>query len=512
MLIKSGVIVAMLTLLSRIFGMLRELFIATTFGTTALADAVTVAFKLPNLFRRILGEGALSSVFVPIFTEKLRHSQKNANIFASKVLIWLMLLVIGIFGVMEFFMPEIMMLLAPGFTSNPDKFQLTVALCRITMIYLLFITLTALVGSMLNSVGRFAPFAATSILMNIVIITGTIWLDNYIENYYAIAFSIVLAGIMQLAFILFSAYRAGLKLSLPKLDSEDKDIRKLVKLMVPATISAGALQINLFISQSISSFIPGAVSILSYADRLYQLPMSIIGVSFATVLLPTLSKYYKSHEVKKARQTQNNAIKIGFFLTMPCTAALIVLAQPMISLIYEYGAFTEQDTVNTSYAISAFSLGLPAFVLSKIFMPIFYAHHDTKTPMKITIQTIVSNVILNLILMQYYGFVGIALGSSISSWIGVYFSIRYTRRFDYFHLTGELTMFICKLIFCAMIASIVMFSGYLYMSDIYIEDQIFDRAMIVFSSLGMGFGTYIILSLAAGVVSWDRLKEMLGRR
>lgn len=512
MLIRSGVIVAVFTLLSRIFGMLRELFIATTFGTTALADAVTVAFKLPNLFRRILGEGALASVFVPIFTEKLRHSQKNANIFASKVFLCVMIIALGLFCIIEFFMPEIMMLLAPGFTSNPDKFQLTVSLCRITMIYLLFITLTALVGSMLNSVGRFAPFAATSIIMNIVIIGGTIWLSNYIENYYAIAFSIVIAGILQLGFIFFSAYRAGLKITIPKLYSEDQDIRKLVKLMVPATISAGALQINLFVSQSISSFIPGAVSILSYADRLYQLPMSIIGVSFATVLLPTLSKLYKSHEVKKARQTQTNAIKIGFFLTMPCCAALIVLAQPMISLIYEYGAFTQQDTINTSYAIAAFSLGLPAFVLSKIFMPIFFAHHDTKTPMKITVQTIASNIVLNLILMQYYGFVGIALGSSISSWIGVYFSVRYTKRFGYFTLTGELVMFLMKLIFCAMIAAIAMFCGYLYMSEMFQEDQIFDRAMIVFSSLGMGFGVYIILSLASGVVSWERIKEMVGRR
>lgn len=512
MLIKSGFIVAILTFLSRIFGMVRELFIATTFGTSALADAVTVAFKLPNLFRRILGEGALASVFVPIFTEKLRKSDRLANTFGSKVFFWLLILSLVIFVIIEFFMPEIMMLIAPGFTTNPEKFKLTVILCRITMLYLLFITLTALVGSMLNSVGKFAPFAATSILMNIVIIGGTIFLNNYMENYYAIAFSIVLAGILQLSFILISAYRAGIKIAFHKLDSEDKDIRKLVRLMVPATISAGAMQINLFISQSISSFIPGAVSILSYADRLYQLPMSIIGVTFATILLPTLSKLYKSHEVKKARQTQENAIKIGFFLTMPCTASLIVLAQPMISLIYEYGAFTETDTINTSYAIAAFSLGLPAFVLSKIFMPIFFAHHDTKTPMKITIQTIISNIILNIILMQYYGFVGIALGSSIASWIGVYFSVRYTSRYGYFHLTGNMIVFLLKLIFCAMISSVVMFCSYLYISQIFIDDGVFDRAMIVFSSLAMGFGIYVILSLASGIVSLERIREFIRGR
>jgi len=500
MLIRSGLIVAILTFLSRIFGMFRELFIATTFGTSSIADSVNVAFKLPNLFRRILGEGALASVFVPIFTDKLKNSKDQANLFASKVFFWLLILSFTIFIVIEFFMPEIMMLIAPGFVSSPDKFALTVILCRITMVYLLFITLTALVGSMLNSVGRFAPFASTSILMNIVIIGGTIFISNYTENYYAIALSIVVAGILQLAVIIYSAYRADIRISLPKISTEDKDIRKLVKLMVPATISAGALQINLFISQSISSFIPGAVSILSYADRLYQLPMSIIGVSFGTILLPTLSKLYKSHEVKKARQTQETAIKIGFFLTLPCSAALIVLGHPMISLIYEYGAFNHEDAVNTSFAIAAFSLGLPAFVLSKIFMPIFYAHHDTKTPMKITIKTIIANIILNLILMQYYGFIGIALGSSIASWVGVYFSIRYTDRYGYFSLNADLIIYLFKLFFCAMIASITMFCTYLYFSDIFPEVTAFYRAIKVFASLGSGFGIYILLALISGVL------------
>lgn len=510
MLLRSGITVATFTMLSRIFGMFRELFIATTFGTSAIADSVNVAFKLPNLFRRILGEGALASVFVPIFTEKLNQSKDQANLFASKVFFWLAIFVLLLIGVMEFMMPEIMRVIAPGFTSNPNKFNLTVSLCRITILYLLLISLTALIGSMLNSVGRFAPFAATAILMNIVIIGGTIWLNNYIENYYAIVSSIVLAGILQLLFIIVSAYRAGLRIHLPQLKTKDKDISKLLRLMLPATISAGAVQINLFISQSISSFIPGAVSILSYADRLYQLPMSIIGVTFATILLPTLSTLYKSNQIEKARKTQEDAIKVGFFLTIPCLVSLIVLSYPMISLIYEYGAFNSKDATNTSYALAAFAPGLPAFVLSKIFMPIFYAHHDTKTPMKITIQTIIANLILNIILMQYYGFVGIALGASIASWIGVFFSVRYTKRYGYFTLTSDLVIFLMKLVFCGIISGIVMFVSYFYMSGIYTTDLVFHRVIIVFSSLALGFGTYVILALLAGVIKAFSLKGLRG--
>ena len=279
MLLRSGIIVAIFTLLSRIFGMFRELFVAATFGTGPHADAVNVAFKLPNLFRRIFGEGALSSIFVPMFTEKLNHSPALAEKFASKVFFFLTLLLIVFTGIMQYFMPELMIVLAPGFNISKEKFDLTVLLCRITMPYLIFISLVALVGGMLNSIGRFATFAASPVIMSAIIIGGTILMEKHIPNTHAIAWAVILAGVLQLFFMIISMYKNGLRLRKPVMSHDDADIKKLLKLMVPATISNGVAQLSLFVSQSIASFIPGAVSILSYADRIYQVPMSIIGTT-----------------------------------------------------------------------------------------------------------------------------------------------------------------------------------------------------------------------------------------
>jgi len=502
MLIRSGLLVASLTLVSRIFGLLRELFVAATFGTTPIADSVNIAFKLPNLFRRIFGEGALASVFVPIFTEKLLISKDTAAHFAGKIFLLLTVVILLLVISMQYFMPELMVILAPGFVSDPSKFDLTVLLSRITMMYLLFICLAALIGGMMNSIGRFASYAASAIIMNIVIIVGTLFLIKAnLPSYHAIAISITVAGVMQLLFMIIFAYRAGLRLKKPNFIHNDPDISKLLKLMVPATITAGVVQINLFISQSIASFIPGAVSILSYADRLYQLPMSIIGVTFGTVLLPTLSKLYKTNALDEANRTQDDAIKIGLFLTMPCSIALVILSVPIIQLIYEYGVFTHGDTIKTADTIAAFALGLPAFVLSKIFTPIFYAHQDAKTPMRITIYTIIANIILNLFFMQTHSFVGIALGSSIASWYSVYLFIKYAKKHGYFTVNKELISFIVKLCFCGFICSSSMWFSYEFLEEIFDRDNLMCRMINVFGVLSIGFTLYIIAGFFSGILN-----------
>jgi putative peptidoglycan lipid II flippase len=511
MLIRSGLTVAALTFISRIFGMVRELFVAATFGTTPIADSVNIAFKLPNLFRRIFGEGALASVFVPIFSEKLVVSKSAAEQFASKIFLLLSVVVLAIIFTMQYFMPQLMIVLAPGFTADPDKFELTVLLCRITMVYLIFICLSSLIGGMMNSIGRFASYAASAIIMNIVIIAGTMFLNLYLTSYHAIAVSITLSGVLQLMFMLFFAYRAGLRIKIPQLSYHDPDISKLLKLMIPATITAGVVQINLFISQSIASYIPGAVSILSYADRLYQLPMSIVGVTFGTVLLPTLSKLYKTNALDAAHKTQDDAIKIGLFLTIPCSVALTILSVPIIQLIYEYGVFTHQDTLYTANALAAFAYGLPAFVLSKIFTPVFYAHQDAKTPMRITIYTIIANIILNLIFMQKYSFVGIALGSSIASWYSVYLFVKYAKKHGYFVLNRSLIVFIIKLFFCAFICSISMWFVFEFLEEMFSSNNILDRIIRVSGSLSVGFGLYIAAAFFAGILSKKMIMGLVRR-
>lgn len=489
--------------------MFRELFIAATFGTGPNADAVNVAFKLPNLFRRIFGEGALSSIFVPMFSEKLTHSEEVAERFASKVFFFLTIILIIFTGIMQYFMPELMFLVAPGFNVHPEKFELTVLLCRITMPYLLFISLVALVGGMLNSIGRFAVFAASPVIMSVVLIAGTVWIENYMPDTYAIAWAVILAGVLQLVFMVISMYRNGLRLRKPNFSYHDSDIKKLLKLMVPATISSGVAQVSLFVSLSIASFIPGAVSILSYADRIYQVPLSMIGVTFGTILLPTLSKYYKSGDLQSAERTQNDAVKLGLALSLPCAIAMIVLAVPIIRLIYEHGAFTAEDTVRTAGAIAAYSVGLPAFILSKIFMPIFYANQDAKTPMKITIYTIIANVVLNVIFMYPLAHVGIALGTSIAAWYNVYLFVRYARLHGYFHLTQDMLIMVAKIMFGGVASGFFTWAIYNVFSLYLAQDNIMLEATFVLLAIGMGFVIYIGIAVLMGVLDRDSMKKLL---
>ncbi len=509
MLIRSGAIVAFFTMLSRIFGMLRELFIASTFGTGPIADSVNVAFKLPNLFRRIFGEGALASIFVPMFSEKLTSSKENAERFAGKVFLLLTLVLIAFTGLMQYFMPELMVILAPGFGVDGAKFELTVLLCRITMPYLLFISLSALVGGMLNSVGRFAAFAFSPVLMNMAVIFGTTWISEYIDTAHAIGWSVVLAGVLQLTFIAIAAHRASLGLRAPHVSPDDKDIKKLLKLMIPATISSGVTQVNMFISQSISSFIPGAVSILSYADRLYQLPMSVIGVTFGTILLPTLSKLYKLGKMEEAEKTQELSIKIGLLLSLPCSVVLIVLAHPIIQLIYEHGAFTPEDTIKTGNTIAAFSIGLPAFVLGKIFTPIFYANLDAATPMRVTIYTIIANIILNLIFMQFFSHVGIAIGSSLAAWFNVWLFMRYAKSNGFFHIRRELLVYIAKLLLNSFVCGLSIWFIYRFSASNLGSSEVIYQAINVFGSIFLGFAIYIICSFLTGIVNKDLFTKLI---
>ena len=509
MLLRSGIIVAAFTLLSRIFGMFRELFIAATFGTGPSGDAVNVAFKLPNLFRRIFGEGALSSIFVPMFSEKLTHSEEIAERFASKVFFFLTIILIIFTGIMQYFMPELMYIIAPGFNVHPEKFELTVLLCRITMPYLIFISIVALVGGMLNSIGRFAVFAASPVIMSIALIAATVWMENYMPDTHAIAWAVLVSGVLQLLFMVVSMYRNGLRLKKPHFAYHDSDIKKLLTLMVPATISSGVAQVSLFVSLSIASFIPGAVSILSYADRLYQVPLSMIGVTFGTILLPTLSKYYKSGELKLAEQIQNDAVKLGMALSLPCAIAMTVLAVPIIRLIYEHGAFTPDDTIRTAGAISAYSIGLPAFILSKIFMPIFYANQDAKTPMKITIYTIIANVLLNIILMYPLGPVGIALGTSISAWYNVYLFVRYAKMHGYFHLTQDILIMVAKIMLGGVVSGFFTWVIYNVFSMYLAQSNIVFEAISVLFAIGIGFAIYGGIAVLMGVLNRDVMRKLM---
>ncbi|MFY9590005.1 murein biosynthesis integral membrane protein MurJ [Rickettsia endosymbiont of Halotydeus destructor] len=497
-LFRSGITVAFFTLISRIFGLVRELFIASLFGATNIADGVNVAFKLPSLFRRIFAEGALSNVFVPIFNEKMLISKKTARYFTGEIFTILLLTLIILIVLMQVFMPSLMFIIAPGFHGNSDKFALTVLLCRITMPYLIFISITALFGGILNSVKKFAAFAFVPSILSICVIIFTLWLDNYLESVISISIALVIAGISQVAFMFICVKRAGLTFPIV-FKPKDKDVKKFLINMGPAAISSGVQQLNLFISQSLASFIDGAISILSYADRIYQFPLSIIGTSFATILLPELSKIYKSNDLKRAGEIQNNAIKVGLLLSLPATFGIIILSHPIIHIIYERGLFTAQNTTHTAEAISAFAFGLPAFILAKILMPIFYANGDTKTPLKITLYSLIVNTLLNIILMIPLKHIGIAVGSSIAAWYNLWLLYSYSKKQNKLYINSEVKIFCCKALANCFIMTLVIwlikhhYQEYFYSE--YLLVKIFALGGTILVGIAVFFGLAFLLKL-----------------
>lgn len=487
MLLRSGVVVAFFTLLSRFFGLARELFIAATFGTTQIADCVNVAFKFPNLFRRIFGEGALSAVFIPMYSEKLVTSKKDAKKFSGEIFILLFITLTCLTVILQIFMPFLMVLIAPGFMYSGEKYDLAITLCRLTIPYVIFVSITALFGGMLNSVRKFAAFAFVPILMNIYVIIIPYFSKDFIEPHYSISYALIIAGIMQVLFMYFCLIRAGLKFPL-LFKPKDPEVKKLIKKMGPATMSSGAQQLNLFISQSIASFLPGAVSILSYADRLYQLPLSLIGVTFGTILLPELSKIYKKKDYTEANFLQNKAIKIAFAISIPAMLGLLTLSQPIIHLIYERGEFSSNDTFLTANALAAFSFGLPAFVLAKILTPIFYANLDTKTPFKITVYSLVINTTLNILLMIPFGHVGIALGSSIAAWINVWLLNKHAKQYGDFLITSDTKKFALKILVCGLVMS-----GFILVANYYFGELFFSSIFVIKASSLLGTIAFAIV-------------------
>ncbi|MCX4079995.1 murein biosynthesis integral membrane protein MurJ [Rickettsia rhipicephali] len=505
-LFRSGVVVAFFTLISRIFGLVREQFIASLFGSTPMGDSINVAFKLPNLFRRIFAEGALSSVFIPIYNEKMLISKKAANNFSGEVFTLLLLTLIVIIALMQIFMPQLMLFIAPGFHGKKEKFELTVFLCRITIPYLIFVSLTALLGGILNSVKKFAAFAFSPVILSICVIIFTLTFDHYIESTISISLSLIMAGILQVSFMFVCVKRAALNFPIIY-NPSDPDVKKLLINMGPATISSGVQQLNLFISQSIASFIEGAISILSYADRIYQFPLSIIGTSFSTILLPELSKIYKSNDIVAAKKIQNNAIRMGLLLSLPATFGIIILSHPIINIIYERGVFTSQDTTNTAEAISAFALGLPAFILAKILTPIFYANGDTKAPLKITLFSIIINTGMNLLLIDSLKHIGIAVGTSIAAWYNLGLLYSYTTKQNKLHIEAGIKLFCGKILLCCTLMSIIIALIKHYYLEYFYSEYLLIKVCMLGSTIAVGMGAFFGTAYLLKAVNYDNNKK-----
>lgn len=423
-LLRATATIGSFTLLSRIAGFVRDVLQASLMGAGMAADAFLIAQRLPNLFRALFAEGAFASAFVPMFNRQVGADGgriDGARRFAEDVLAVLLPVLLLFTAVMIAGAAPVVWALTGGFPdASPEKFALTVDFTRLTFPYLMLISLTSLLGGLLNSVGRFAVNAAAPVLLNIVLIAGLLWSGGSDDVVAARvqALCVTLGGIAQLLWLLWSCGRAGisLKLRLPRLTPQ---VRTLMALIVPAALGAGAVQVNLLISTALAArFLgEGAVSWLYYADRLNQLPLGIIGIGVGTALLPTMSRLIGADDVPAAIGQQNRAMELVLILTLPAAAGLVVAAEPIVALLFEHGQFTRADTVATGTALAGFAIGLPAYVLIKVLTPGFHARSDTSTPVRVALAAMLVNLVANLVLVWPLGHVGIALGTAIAAWI-----------------------------------------------------------------------------------------------
>ncbi len=416
-LVKSTLTIGFFTFLSRISGFLRDVMMANLIGASWLSDAFFVAFKLPNFFRRLFAEGAFNAAFIPSFSSILtERGREDAVRFAGEVMSVLLVVLLALNALFIVFMPWVTPLFAPGFADTPEKFDLTVTLSQITFPYILFISLVSLLGGVLNSLGKFAAAAASPILLNLCMIGAMLWLNGLSPTpAHALAWGVFIAGIVQLAWLVLICYREDAlpALNQPKLT---KQVKTMLLLMAPAALGSGVQQLNLLIDVIIASHIPGAVSYLYYADRITELPIGMIGVAVGTVLLPTLSRQIRNGAHDDARTSMNRALELVLLFGLPSTFALFVIAEPIIRVLYQHGAFTLHDMQEAVPTLVAFAVGLPAFLAVKVFAPGFYANHDTKTPFRIAVTCVAINLFFNLTLSGPFRQVGMALATTIAGW------------------------------------------------------------------------------------------------
>ncbi|HVZ05954.1 murein biosynthesis integral membrane protein MurJ [Hyphomicrobium sp.] len=520
---KSFATVGGLTLLSRVFGFVRDILIAATLGSGWVADAFVVAFRFPNLFRRLFGEGAFNSAFVPIFAKKMEgEGHEAARTFAEEAMAGLLLILLIVTIIAELAMPFFMYGLAPGFDATPEKFDLSVLLTRITMPYLLCMSLVALMSGALNSVGRFAESASVSIVLNGVMMIATfisLWLGYRSEPAAGViqAWAVFVAGFLQLALLMWGMRQAKLTLGLrrPRLSP---DIRRLVKLGVPGIISGGVTQINVAIGTVIASLQAGAVSQLYYADRIYQLPLAIVGIAVGIVLLPDISRQLRAGNTAGVMDSQNRSLEFAMLLTIPSTLALAVIPYDIVGVLFQRGAFKAADTAATAQLLAVFALGLPGFVMIKIFSPAYFAHEDTKTPMQYAAISLIANTLGAIALFFIFRSqgimpqLGIAIATTFGGWLNAYLLwITLHRRGD-FIADARLRRNIPLIILASLAMAGVLLVASYHLAPYLSADKPF---LVKFSGLmleiAVGMAVFGLIVAATGVLSLRQLARFTGR-
>jgi putative peptidoglycan lipid II flippase len=517
-LVKSALTVGGLTMVSRILGFIRDQLVAFVIGTGPVAEAFAVAQRFPNLFRALFAEGAFNAAFVPQFARRVEgEGPAKAHAFAIEVFSVLLSWLVLFTAIAIAAMPFVMMVIAPGFAPTSEKFDLAVELTRICFPYLLFMSLAALQSGVLNSLNRFTAAAAAPILLNIALIGANVvvWIlgtGNSDETGRILAWGVFAAGVAQYLLLAVACRRAGMPL-LPRLPRLTPGVKKVLLLSVPGIVSGGIMQINLLIATMIATTIPHAVAWLYYADRLHQLPLGVIGVAIGVVLLPELSRRLRAGDEAGAGQSQNRALELSLFLTLPATAALMIMPSAILSALFEHGAFRHADTIAVAGAVAAFAAGLPAFSMTKVFQPGFYAREDTRTPMNFALVSVAVNIAGSILLSRYFGHVGIAMATAIAAWVNAFLLAFTLNARGHFRADDRLIVRLPKIILATAIMALVIVAGLWLMDGAFREGApVVTRLVALLTLVTAGVAAYFGAAFALGAMTLSELKSMLRRR
>ena len=513
-LLRSTATFGSMTVLSRITGLVRDILFAQLMGSTLVADAFFVAFRIPNFFRRIFGEGALSAAFVPVYTQqRVSSSAQEVRGFVDIVSgrLTLALVILTIAGII--LSPVIVTALAPGFRADADKFQLTVECLRITFPYALFVCLVALSAAILNTHGRFALPAATPILLNICLIAAALWITDLTGNVaIAVSIGVFIAGIVQLAFQLPSLKKVE-ALPRPKLKRKQKGeaeeaANKVYRLMLPAVFGASIAQINLMINTLIASFlVTGSVSWLYYSDRLMEFPLGVFGVALGSVLLPRLSKEHALESLDEFSRLLDWGMRWCLLISLPATAGLIVLSETLVATLFYHGAFTLTDVTMSARALVAFSIGLTALVSVRVLSPGFFSRDDTKRPVKAGAIAMVVNAIAAIVLVFPFQHVGLAAATSLAAFVNAGLLLFWLIKDRVFIFRPGWLPFLIRVVAATLIMWYVLAEFLVSPLEMWIENSILVRIFLLLSYILAGAVIYSACLLVSGI----RPRQLISR-
>ncbi len=511
-LIKAMATVGGLTGVSRLVGFVRDVMTAYFLGAGPVADAFVVALKLPNFFRHVTAEGAFSVSFVPLYSEALqKEGEDEAGKFAGQAFMT-MLAILSVFSlIIMAAMPWVIYAIAPGFEQGSAQYELAVEMSRITFPYLLLMSLAALVGGMLNAHDKFGPFAAASVFFNLCQIGFMVMADQFTTVGHALSWAVALSGVIQLAWLWWYLRRYKIQLPLVRPHMTAR-VRKLFKLMGPGVLGAGIIHVNLFADIMMASFLSaGAISALYYADRLFQLPLGVVGIAVGTALLPMLTKALAADKKSEARDLFNRALEYCLFFTVPAAVALIVVTHDIIQVLFERGAFTAEDTARAAPALACLSIGLPAYVGVKILSSAYWSQQDTKTPVKIAASMALVNIAVALILIRFIDVAGIALATGLAGWVQCYFLWRGLRGNEATLFDARLKRAVPRIFLCAAVMGVAIYAISFYGQD-WFQGAFWQRVVALGVLVASGGAVYFITAHFAGVFRFGDLAKYFTKR